>query len=216
MSSIKNLHFKLGEFTLDLPSLELSDSGITTLQGPSGSGKSTLLNVLIGIHKPRGWQWNLKGEDLSSMELSDRRLGVVFQSYDLFPHLSAEENILVVLNARYPKVEREFQIQRLQKFTDKLHLKRCWHTLAQDLSGGEKQRVALLRAIFSNPRLLLLDEPFAALDPELRAESRAMIKELIQQSGIPALIVTHDELDVQALSNFNFRMQNGKVVNQAK
>ncbi|MBY0452782.1 MAG: ATP-binding cassette domain-containing protein, partial [Bdellovibrionaceae bacterium] len=99
MSLIKNLHYKFDGFELRADSLEIPDSGITVLQGPSGSGKSTFLNILIGLEKPKSWAWTFQGTELSVLPIEDRRLGVVFQTYDLFPHMTAEENVTLVLKA---------------------------------------------------------------------------------------------------------------------
>lgn len=212
MSLIKNINFKLGSFELLIPQLEIADVGVTAIQGESGSGKSTLLNVLIGLHKPVGYEWIFKGTDLARLEISERRLGVVFQGYDLFPHLTAQENIEIVLKARYPKKEnQQIQLSKLAEAAEQLKLDKCWSTKAENLSGGEKQRVALLRAVFSNPRMLILDEPFSALDADLRNESRLVLKNFIHKLEVPVLLVTHDAEDVSVLAQHSFRMKNGRI-----
>ncbi|MEQ1723333.1 MAG: ABC transporter ATP-binding protein [Pseudobdellovibrio sp.] len=211
MSHIKNLRIRLENFELDIPELNLAESGVTAILGSSGSGKTTFLKTLIGLHRPKAWSWNFKGEDLAKLSISDRRLGVVFQSYDLFPHLTAEENIFLVLNARHSLEQRDDMHKMLQKFKFKLNLESCWQTLASQLSGGEKQRVALLRALVSNPRILLLDEPFSALDSDLRLEARKVVKELVQQINIPVYLITHDQEDVTALANHVIRIKSGKI-----
>lgn len=209
MSLIKNLHYKFDGFELRADSLEIPDSGITVLQGPSGSGKSTFLNILIGLEKPKSWAWTFQGTELSVLPIEDRRLGVVFQTYDLFPHMTAEENVTLVLKARNPKEQWPELLIKLQELTGELGLSKCWNTRAQHLSGGEKQRVALLRAVISNPRLLLLDEPFSALDTENRAEARQVLKAFIERVRVPALVVTHDEEDVKALAQAVFHVKHG-------
>jgi ABC-type sugar transport system ATPase subunit len=209
MSLIKNLHYKFDSFELRADSLELPDTGITVLKGPSGSGKSTFLNILIGLEKPKSWVWTFQDTDLSQLPIEDRRLGVVFQTYDLFPHMTAEENVTLVLKARNSKDQWPQLMTKLQELTSELGLNRCWHTRAQYLSGGEKQRVALLRAVISNPRLLLLDEPFSALDSENKAEARQVLKAFIERVRIPALVVTHDEEDVKAIAQAVFHVQGG-------
>lgn len=212
MSSIKNLHLNLGEFSLDVPELELPDSGVTAIVGESGSGKTTFLKTLIGFYKPQGWSWQFRGEDLASMPVEDRRLGVVFQSYELFPHLSAAENVGLVMRSRYSRERLQLLQGELHEYRSLLNLDACWERKAELLSGGEKQRVALLRALFSNPRALLLDEPFSALNSELRAEARTLVKKLIQKIQIPVFLVTHDQQDVAALAEQSLNLKSGKFL----
>ncbi|MGZ3724918.1 MAG: ATP-binding cassette domain-containing protein [Pseudobdellovibrio sp.] len=217
MSVIKNLISEFDNFTLSVPNLEISDQGITVIQGESGSGKTTLLQTLIGLHTPeKPWEWLYKGEDLSRMPMGERRMGVVFQSYDLFPHMTAAENVLIVLNARHERRQRFEMTEKLKDYKKQLNLDRCWNTKAQLLSGGEKQRVAFLRAVVSNPRMLLLDEPFSALDEKLRVESRSTLKSFIQQFDVPVLLVTHDQQDVDALARHKILIHNGQVLEKTK
>lgn len=212
MSFIKNLHFKIGRFELNIPQLELPESGVIALTGGSGSGKTTLLKVLLGLHQPQNWQWQSGATALHRLPLSDRRMGVVFQGYDLFPHMTAEENIMVVLKARHSGVRRHQMLQQLAALKEQLNLQDCWQTSARDLSGGEKQRVALLRAVMSDPRMLLLDEPFSALDSNLRDEARALVKTVISQLSIPVILVTHDTEDVQRLAQYEIKLAQGRVI----
>lgn len=213
MSLVKNINLKLDSFELIIPQLEIADTGVTAIQGESGSGKTTLLNVLIGLHKPTNWEWSFKGTDLAKLEISERRLGVVFQGYDLFPHLTAQQNVEIVLKARYPKKDlQQIQINKLAESVEQLKLDKCWTTKSENLSGGEKQRVALLRAVFSNPRMLILDEPFSALDIDLRNESRQILKSFIHKLEVPVLLVTHDENDVSVLAQHTLRMKNGRII----
>ena len=212
MSSIKNLYIKLDNFELQIPELHIPESGVTAIQGSSGSGKTTFLKALIGIHQPVGWTWTFKGQILSELSMSERRLGVVFQSYDLFPHLTAEQNVLLILNARNKNDMRDAIHREMQEYKEQLNLNLCWKTNANKLSGGEKQRVALLRALVSNPRLMLLDEPFSALDIDLRKEARCVVGALIKKLDIPVYLVTHDEEDVRSLAQNLIRIQNGKIL----
>lgn len=212
MSSIKDLYIKLDSFELNIPELFLPEIGVTAIQGPSGSGKTTFLKTLIGIYQPSGWTWIFKEQVLSQLGISERRLGVVFQSYDLFPHLSAEDNILLILNARHSLQDRKDVYNKLQEYKELLNVNSCWKTVASKLSGGEQQRVALLRALVSKPRLLLLDEPFSALDYDLRSEARRLVGRVIQQLEIPVYLVTHDKEDVESLAQKIIYMQDGKII----
>ena len=212
MSSIKNLYLKLDKFELNIPSLELAEQSVTAIIGPSGSGKSTFFKVLIGIYSPVGWSWTFTHENLHHLPIQERRLGVVFQNYELFPHLTAEENIQIVMRARAQSgLQFDEAMSVLEKYRERLQLQKCWQTKAQQLSGGEKQRVALLRAVMSRPRLLLLDEPFSALDLELRHDARGLVKSLLDEVKIPTYLITHDVDDVVALAQHVVKMQAGQI-----
>ncbi len=213
MSHIKNLVLKMDDFELNIKELVIPEKGITAILGSSGSGKTTFLKTLIGLYEPQGWSWTFKGELLSGLDIGSRRLGVVFQNYDLFPHLTAEENINLVLKARNSeKAARLIAQNKVEKYISQLNLVNCRQTRAQNLSGGEKQRVALLRALVSNPRILLLDEPFAALDTDLRSEARLLVKEVLSQLDIPVYLVTHDKEDVTSLAENVIHLKNGKLI----
>ena len=205
MSHIRNIHLKLGPFTLDIPTLEILDSGITALVGPSGSGKSTFFKVLMGIYQPVGWSWDLKGIDLAQLKVSDRRLGVVFQGDELFPHLTAEENIKIILNARGADASK------LNRYVDKLRLNSAMKTKAAHLSGGEKQRVSLLRALMANSRIILMDEPFSTLDHFNKVEAIQLVKDMSSEFKIPICFISHDPEDVKLLADKIIRMEHGKV-----
>lgn len=203
----------MDDFELNIKELLIPEKGVTAILGSSGSGKTTFLKTLIGLYQPHDWSWTFKGELLSGLDIGSRRLGVVFQSYDLFPHLTAEENINLVLKARNSeKAARALAQSKVEKYFSQLNLESCRHTRAQNLSGGEKQRVALLRALVSNPRLLLLDEPFSALDTDLRSEARLLVKEVLSQLDIPVYLVTHDKDDVETLAENVIHLKNGKLI----
>lgn len=206
MSEIKNLKLSLGHFTLDVPELVIPDQGITAIFGPSGSGKTTLFNTMIGLHQPKNWSWIFKGEDLSQLSISNRRLGVVFQGQELFPHLTAEENVLIVAKSR------KADIKDINRHIERLNLGAVWKSKAGLLSGGERQRVSLLRALLANSRMILMDEPFSALDKDNRSESRAIVKEYISRFEIPACLISHDEEDIKQLAQKTIFLKNGKLI----
>ena len=213
MAVIKNINFKIGSFLLKVDHLELPDSGVTAFVGPSGSGKSTFFNILIGVHQPMGWSWDFKQQNLATQTLSERQLGVVFQGDQLFPHLTAEENIQIVFEARNKGAGFTETITPLKR---QLNLENCWSTFAQNLSGGEKQRVSLLRALISQPRILLLDEPFSALDADLKVEARAMVKTLLRDMAIPIYLITHDLEDVRVLAQNTVQISHGQFLTVKK
>ncbi|WII70724.1 ATP-binding cassette domain-containing protein [Bdellovibrio sp. 22V] len=210
MSFVENLNRDYGDFKLDIESWEILDEGVTVLWGPSGSGKTSVFRILLGLEACPGMRWNFQGVDLAKMKTPQRRLGVVFQTLDLFPHLSAEENILFAARAR--DVEAKKAADRLKELTEILQMGSFLKRPASVLSGGEKQRVAIARALMGEPRLLLLDEPFSALDQELREESRKLVQQVIATEKIPTLLVTHDQRDVEALADKVTKIRDGRLV----
>jgi len=214
VSLVENLFKNYGEFKIDIPSWEILDEGVTVLWGPSGSGKTSVFRLLIGLENAPGFKWTFKNHDLAKMKVPQRRLGVVFQTLDLFPHLTAEENILFAANAR--EISHEQAYDKLKELTDILQMKAFINRPVRVLSGGEKQRVAIARALSGDPRLLLLDEPFSALDQDLRSESRKLIKSVIEKEKIPTLLVTHDPLDVETLANKVSTIKHGQIVEDHK
>lgn len=209
MSLVENLFHDYGDFKIDIPSWEIPDQGVTVLWGPSGSGKTSIFRLLIGLEKPTRLKWTFGTEDLAKLPTPERKLGVVFQSYELFPHMTAEENIRFAAKSR--NVSDEETKNRLAKFTELLKLNPFLDRKAALLSGGEKQRTALARALIGKPRILLLDEPFTALDEELRDESRRLVRALITEEKIPALLITHDRQDVASLGDKIAQVRNGKL-----
>jgi sulfate transport system ATP-binding protein/putative spermidine/putrescine transport system ATP-binding protein len=210
VSLVENLVKDYGDFKIDIPSWEILDEGVTVLWGPSGSGKTSVFRLLIGLESAPNFKWNFQDQDLTKVTVPQRRLGVVFQTLDLFPHMTAEENILFAAKAR--EIPPEQAYEKLQELTQVLQMKSFLNRPVKVLSGGEKQRVAIARALSGTPRLLLLDEPFSALDQELRQESRALIKCVIEKEKIPTLLVTHDPLDVEMLANKVSTIKLGKIV----
>ncbi len=212
MALISNIQLQLGNFALSVDELQLSDTGVTVIQGPSGSGKTAFFNTLIGIHQPKKWSWKLGDIDLANYRISDRQLGVVFQNYELFPHLTAEENIEIVYRAREKRSRAEF-LNQVVSNRSRLNLDSCWQTKASDLSGGEKQRVALLRALICQPRVLLLDEPFASLDESNRQQARLLVKSVLQELKIPVYLITHDAQDAAVLADHRVYIESGRFKN---
>ncbi|UOE99873.1 ABC transporter ATP-binding protein [Bdellovibrio reynosensis] len=209
MSYVENLRRDYGDFKLDIPHWEILDQGVTVLWGPSGSGKTSIFRILLGLETCPGMKWEFQGVDLAKLKTPERRLGVVFQTLDLFPHLSAKENVLFAARAR--KVDESKVARRMKELTAKMQMDSFLDRKASVLSGGEKQRVAIARALIGEPRLLLLDEPFSALDQELREESRRLVKAVIADEKIPALVVTHDHRDVEVMANKVSNIRNGQI-----
>ncbi len=197
MSWVRNLHRDFGDFHIHIPEWEIADQGITALVGPSGSGKTTVFRVLLGLEPCPELSWEFQGEDLAKLPPPQRRLGVVFQSLELFPHMSAEENIFFAAEAR--GIPRKRAVQNFLELKDLLQLTPFLARRASVLSGGERQRVALARALMGEPRFLFLDEPFSSLDQDLKKEARNLLMKLMESRPTPTLLITHDPEDLQSL-----------------
>lgn len=210
MSLVKNLIRKYDDFLIEIPEWEILDEGVTVLMGPSGSGKTSVFRILLGLEECPGLVWDFKGTDIAQLKTPERRLGVVFQTLDLFPHMSGRDNILFAAKAR--RIPAEKVKSRMTQLIEELQMEKFIHRKAEVLSGGEKQRVAIARAIMGEPRLLLLDEPFSALDQELREESRNLLKSVIATEKIPTLLVTHDPRDVEVLANKVTKISEGRLI----
>lgn len=210
MSLVENLVYKYDSFQLNIPRWEILDQGTTVLWGASGEGKTTVLRVLIGLEKCPGMKWDFQGIDLSKLSVPEKKLGVVFQTLELFPHMSARRNILFAAEAR--RVDESKCEKKLSHWIDVLQMKKFIDQPAATLSGGEKQRVALVRALIGEPRLLLLDEPFSSLDENLRQESRDIVKNLLAEEKIPALLITHDRRDVEFLADKVSTLKQGRII----
>ncbi len=208
MSLVKNLNRNYGDFKIEIPELEIPDEGITALWGPSGAGKTSTFRLLIGLDDCPDLQWNFKGMDLAKLPVPQRRLGVVFQNYELFPHMSARDNILFAAEAR--KISETESREEFADLVRELSLADCLFRRAHQLSGGEQQRVALARALIGQPRFLFLDEPFSALHLELKNEARNLVVKVINQRKIPSLLVTHDAEDLKICKKV-FKIAHGKI-----
>lgn len=212
MSLVENLRRDYGDFRIEIPHWEILDQGVTVLWGPSGSGKTSVFRLLLGLEEAPGLRWNFDGTDLARLRTPQRRLGVVFQSLDLFPHMNVEENIFFASKAR--GISTEKARPKMNQYLEALQISHLRERKAAVLSGGEKQRVAIARALIGEPRLLFLDEPFSALDQNLREESRGLINQVIHAEKIPTLLVTHDERDVEVLADKVSIIENGKIVSE--
>jgi molybdate transport system ATP-binding protein len=184
-----------GAFTLEA-ALTLRE-GLTVLRGPTGCGKSSLLRALAGLERLRSGRVTLDGTDLTTLPPEARRVGFVFQTSALFPHLSVEQNVGFG-GAGAPWLER-------------LGLGAFAQRRPDSLSGGERQRVALARALAREPRVLLLDEPFSALDAASRDSAIALLKEVVAEKKLIALMVTHSVEDTASLGGPVLSMANGKL-----
>ncbi len=194
---------------LDDVSLTVERGELLTILGPSGSGKTTLLKVVAGFEVPDRGSVKVDGVEIAGLPPARRDIGMVFQNYALFPHLSVRRNVAFPLEMRNtPKAELE------RRVTDALQLVELAgydDRLPRQLSGGQQQRVALARAIVFNPRLLLLDEPFGALDRKLRETLQLEVRRLQQRLGLTTIFITHDQEEALVLSDRIAVMSQGAI-----
>ena len=206
---IKNLFYTVGDFQLNIPEWPLSEKGITALCGHSGSGKTTVIKILCGLLPSKNLEWQFQGENLAELSPPERRLGALFQDLHLFPHLSARKNILFSAKARclsFKDVQKDFEtLIRVLELKEKLHL------FPEQLSGGEKQRVGLARALMGRPRFLFLDEPFSHLDENARTKARTLTANILKERSLPALFVSHSSRDVKFLAEKVFFLKKGQL-----
>jgi len=209
-----------GARRFDLDARLATDAPFAALYGPSGSGKSLTLQAIAGLLRPASGRVAIGGRTLYDsargidLKASERGVGYLFQHYALFPHLSVRQNVGFGLTSwRRRRLSRE-DARRVQDLLDRFGLAELADSRPDTLSGGQQQRVALARALACEPRALLLDEPFAALNPMLRASLRADLADVRRQWNIPALMITHDVDDVLALADVAFVYEQGRVVRQ--
>jgi sulfate transport system ATP-binding protein len=190
-------------------SFEAPAGAITTLLGPSGAGKSTILRLIAGLETPDAGTVHIDGVDCTNLPVQKRGIGVVFQSYALFKHMTVRENIAFGLSVRrQAKAELAARVDEMLKL---VQLEELGHRLPGQLSGGQRQRVAFARALAIRPRLLLLDEPFGALDTRVRVELREWLHELHTRTGVTTLLVTHDQEEALEISQHVVIMSEGQV-----
>jgi sulfate transport system ATP-binding protein len=197
---IRNVTKRFGSFTaLDDVSLEIPDGSLTAVLGPSGSGKSTLLRIVAGLERPDAGEIQLSGEDSTRLAPQRRNVGFVFQHYAAFKHMTVRDNVAFALTIRKrPKqeirdrVDELLELVQLSGFADRYPSK---------LSGGQRQRMALARALAAKPRVLLLDEPFGALDARVRAELRDWLRRLHEEVHVTTVFVTHDQEEAMEVAD---------------
>jgi sulfate transport system ATP-binding protein len=198
VSKAFSTHAALSEVSLDLPEGEF-----TALLGPSGSGKTTLLRIIAGLEFPdQGSVW-FGDKDVTHSPAASRGIGFVFQHYALFGHMTVAENVAFGLSImkRSERPSRQAIRERVTELLDLVRLPGIERRYPSQLSGGQRQRVALARALARNPRILLLDEPFGALDAKVRRELRAALREIHDRLKITSIFVTHDQEEAVVLAD---------------
>jgi molybdopterin-binding protein len=199
MIEVKNLCVDLGEFVLTEISLNIEEGEYFIILGPTGAGKTVLLESIAGLYPVKSGEIWLRGKEVTSVEPEKRRISIVYQDHVLFPHLSVKDNIIFGL--RMHKTRADDVTNRLNWVAELLGISHLLHRRPDTLSGGEKQKVALGRAIITRPELLLVDEPLSALDPETRESVQQELRQLHRALGITILHVTHDFEEAISLGN---------------
>jgi spermidine/putrescine ABC transporter ATP-binding subunit len=194
---------------LDRISLTIPSGQFLTLLGPSGCGKSTTLRVIAGLLQPSGGRVLFEGRDVTALGSAKRNIGMVFQSLALFPHMTAAENVAFGLKMR--KVDAAEISRRVRRMLDIVRLGHLAERYPAQLSGGQQQRVALARALVIEPSILILDEPFAALDRKLREAMQVELRQITQELRTTSLFVTHDQEEALTLSDLVAVMNNGRI-----
>jgi putative spermidine/putrescine transport system ATP-binding protein len=208
---LRGVSKKYGDVTaVDDLDLNVEPGEFVTLLGPSGSGKTTTMMMVAGFENPTAGSILIDGAPVNLLPPKSRNLGVVFQSYALFPHMSAGDNVEFPLRMR--RMERSERRRRAREALDRVGLSDLADRLPRQMSGGQQQRVALARALVFEPAALLLDEPMAALDRRLRETMQREIKEIQQALGISVIFVTHDQSEAMAMSDRIVVMRDGKIV----
>jgi sulfate/thiosulfate transport system ATP-binding protein len=206
----RSLTKRFGTFTaLDDVSIEVPAGSLTALLGPSGSGKSTLLRVIAGLERPEAGTVELDGVDVSRQAAQKRGVGFVFQHYAAFKHMTVRENVAFGLKVRKrPRAEIR---ERVDELLELVQLSGWADRYPAQLSGGQRQRMALARALAVEPRVLLLDEPFGALDARVRKELRAWLRRLHDEMHVTTIFVTHDQEEAMEIADQIVLMNHGRV-----
>lgn len=211
---VKNIEKRFGEFTaLNNVSLEINSGELVALLGPSGSGKTTLLRIIAGLEFADKGELLLNGEEAIDKHVRDRNIGFMFQHYALFKHMSVFENVAFGLRV-LPKKSRPSEVdihRRVLKLLKLVHLEGLQERYPSQLSGGQRQRVALARALAVQPKVLLLDEPFGALDAKVRKELRRFMRRLHDEIHVTTVFVTHDQEEAMEVADRVVVMSNGKI-----
>ncbi len=197
---LKGVRKDFGSFTaISNIDLDIASGELVALLGPSGCGKTTTLRMIAGLEIPSAGQICFDGKDVSEVPVQDRNVGMVFQRYALFPHMTVEKNVLFGLKVR--GVGKAEAAERLEEILDVVQLQQFRHRFPAQLSGGQMQRVAIARTLITNPSVLMMDEPLANLDTKLRGEMRRFIRDLQQRLGITTIFVTHDQIEAMELAD---------------
>ncbi|HEY3070087.1 MAG TPA: TOBE-like domain-containing protein [Gaiellaceae bacterium] len=213
--AIRRVSKRFGSFVaLDNVSLAIASGSLTAVLGPSGSGKSTLLRIVAGLEEPDEGDVSIHGEDATGVPPQKRGVGFVFQHYAAFKHMSVRENVAFALKIRKrPRAEIRERVDELLRL---VQLEGFADRYPSQLSGGQRQRMALARALAAEPRVLLLDEPFGALDARVRKELRAWLRRLHEEVPVTTVLVTHDQEEAMEVADRVAVMNEGRIEQTGK
>ncbi|WP_333812242.1 sulfate/molybdate ABC transporter ATP-binding protein [Timonella senegalensis] len=207
---VKNISKRFGSFVaLDDVSVSLPTGQLTALLGPSGGGKSTLLRIIAGLERPDSGSIEIEGTNATNLPARKRNVGFVFQHYAAFKHMSVARNVAFGLDIR--KTPKEATAARVDELLRLVHLEQFAHRLPSQLSGGQRQRMALARALAVQPSVLLLDEPFGALDAKVRKELREWLRRLHDEIPVTTVFVTHDQEEALEVADEIVVINEGRV-----
>jgi len=207
---VRNLSKSFGNFVvLENLNFSIEDGEFVVILGPSGCGKTTLLRIIAGLERPTSGRIYFDGEDITDLPPSKRDVGMVFQNYALYPHMTVYENLAFPLKLK--KVPKDEIDRRVKKIASILKIERHLHKKPRQLSGGQRQRVALGRALIKRPSLFLFDEPLSNLDANLRTEMRAEIGRLHREFQTTSIYVTHDQVEAMSLADRVLILNRGKI-----
>src|SRR5256886_7365584 len=212
--SVLNATKRFGTFTaLGDVNLDIQSGELLALLGPSGSGKTTLLRIIAGLDWPDQGEVRFDGVDALPLSVGQRNVGFVFQSYALFRHMTVFENVAFGLRARPRRLRlRRSEIRaRVERLLDLVQLRAYGQRLPAQLSGGQRQRIALARALAIEPGILLLDEPFGALDAKVRKELRRWLRQLHDEIHVTSVFVTHDQEEALELADRVVLLDKGRI-----
>jgi len=210
--SIDHAHKRYGDNVIieDL-SLRIREGEFFTLLGPSGCGKTTLLRMIAGFNSIEGGDFFFNDTRINDVDPAKRRIGMVFQNYAIFPHLSVRDNVMFGLKNQPKKLPKDEMLRRTEEFMQLMHIDEYADRRPERLSGGQQQRVALARALVIQPDVLLMDEPLSNLDAKLRVEMRETIRSIQRSVGITTVYVTHDQEEAMAVSDRIAVMNLGEI-----
>jgi len=209
---IDHAHKRYGSnVIIDDLSVNIREGEFFTLLGPSGCGKTTLLRMIAGFNSIEGGDFYFNDTRINDIDPSKRRIGMVFQNYAIFPHLSVRDNVMFGLKNQPKKMEKAEMLKQTEKFMQLMHIEKYADRKPERLSGGQQQRVALARALVIQPDVLLMDEPLSNLDAKLRVEMRETIRSIQHNVGITTVYVTHDQEEAMAVSDRIAVMNLGEI-----